>query len=266
ALELARRRGDREWAGRFADTLASEYRDVGRWDEAIALHRSVDRSAQLSNPSTDLAEVLWERGLDADTDALLTAASNRAYDEANLQDRYLQAEVGKLQALAADRYDELARHGRAMVETQLGPQRDGDWPLAEGLRSLCLALPHLHDPALADDVLDEVRPLLGRHPSRVLNCQFTRLEGIRASLGGDHDAAVDRLGVALAAARSRNVVPWVAEILCDYADALLRDDRGGDAAPLVAEAREIFESLGAQRSLGRVAAIEARLPEAARTA
>ncbi len=266
ALELARRRGDREWTVRFSDVLASEYRDVGRWDEALALHRSVDRSTELYNPSNDLAEVLWERGLDAELGELLTAASARAYDEANLQDRYLQAEVGKLQALAAGRHDELARHGRAMIETQLGPQRDGDWPLAEGLRALCLALPHLSDPEVADGVLAEVRPLLGRHPSRVLNCQFTRLEGVRASLAGDHDTAVDRLGVALAAARSRNLVPWVVEILCDYADALLRDDRGADAAPLVAEAREICERLGAQRSLERVAAIEARLPETARTA
>lgn len=56
------------------------------------------------------------------------------------------------------------------------------------------------------------------------------------------------------------------EILCDYAAALLRDDRAAQAVPLVAEAREICERLGALRSLERVAVIEARLPAVATNA
>ena len=93
--------------------------------------------------------------------------------------------------------------------------------------------------------------------------QFARLEGVVASLAGEHDAAVDLLGTALAAARSCDAVHWTMEILCDYADALLRDDRGEEAASLLAEAREIGERLAALRTLERITALEARLPAAA---
>ena len=99
---------------------------------------------------------------------------------------------------------------------------------------------------------------------RQITAQLAHLEGVLAARAGDHDGASDRLGVALAAARSLAYHPWVAEILVDYAASLAADGRAVEAAPLLDEARAIAEPLGWSRLLGLIDGLGAvRLEEAA---
>ncbi|HKX48514.1 MAG TPA: hypothetical protein VJM06_07600, partial [Gaiellaceae bacterium] len=51
---------------------------------------------------------------------------------------------------------------------------------------------------------------------------------------------------------SLDYLPWVAEILVDYATSLIADDRREDADPLLVEAREIAEQLRWVRLLERI--------------
>jgi hypothetical protein len=71
-----------------------------------------------------------------------------------------------------------------------------------------------------------------------------------------HDDAAESFGVALAAARSLDYIPWVAEILVDYATSLIADQRRDDAEPLIAEAREIAERLRWVRLFERIEELE----------
>jgi hypothetical protein len=193
---------------------------------------------------------------------VLDMLRSQPVDEASTLGRTQRLMREITEARQEGRSEDLATQALALIREQLS-KTSGPWFLPEGLRAIAASLPRLAEPGVATEALELVRPRLGAHPSRILVAQFARLEGIVASLAGEHGAAADRLGDALAAARSIDGVYWTMEILCDYADALLRDDRAEEAASLLAEAREIGERLGTLRSLERIAAVEARLPAAA---
>jgi len=86
---------------------------------------------------------------------------------------------------------------------------------------------------------------------------------VLAALRGEYDEAIGHFAAALSPLRSLGWPIWLAELLLDYADALCADGRPDEAAPLVAEAREILERLGAVRLIPAVEALEARLPQEA---
>ena len=74
----------------------------------------------------------------------------------------------------------------------------------------------------------------------------------RRVAGGNHDQAVDHFVTALSAARNLGESLWIARVLADYAQALVRAGRTDEAEPLAAEAREAFEGMGAIRALARL--------------
>lgn len=260
ALDLARRRGERLWVEMWAGALVGHLRFGGRWDEALAVIEQNGLDQADADP--DRVELFWERGLDEELAEAVAKLRSQHEDEASSTGRLTRLLRKLTEARLDGRPEALATHGLALIHDQLDEQAS-PWGVPEGLHALAAALPMLEGPDPGIEALELVRPRLGAHPSRILVTQLARLEGVVASLAGEHDTAVDRLGVALAAARSCGAVPWTMEILCDYAEALFRDGRGDEARPLVAEAREIGERLGALRSLERVASIEARLPAAA---
>jgi class 3 adenylate cyclase/tetratricopeptide (TPR) repeat protein len=265
ALDLARRRGERLWLEMMAEGLASHLGLEGRWDEALAVVREngLNQPAGVADRAY-LVELFWERELGDELATALDVMRSQRMDEASTLGRTQRLMRELTEARLDGRPEALATHSLELIREQLDGAA-GPWAIPEGLRGLAAALPELDrlDPGI--EGIELVRPRLAEHPPRILVAQFARLEGVVASLAGEHDAAVDRLGAALGAARSCWIVPWTMEILCDYADALLRDDHGEEAVPLVAEAREIGERLGAFRTLERIAAVEARLPAVATT-
>ena len=93
--------------------------------------------------------------------------------------------------------------------------------------------------------------------SRRLEAEVGRVRGVAASLAGDHDEAVDQFGKALSAARNLGEGLWTARVLAEYARALAAADRADEAEPLAAEARDLFEQMGAVRAIER---LDAGLP------
>ncbi len=97
--------------------------------------------------------------------------------------------------------------------------------------------------------------------SRQLELEIARVRGVAASLAGNHEQAVDHFVTALWAARNLGESLWIARVLADYAQALVRAGRADEAEPLAAEAREAFERMGAVRALARLdAGMPANVP------
>ena len=74
----------------------------------------------------------------------------------------------------------------------------------------------------------------------------------RALLGDEPD---QRFRAAAAAFREYGVVLQAAKVQTEHAEWLLGEGRGEEAEPLLAEAREVFERLGARPWLERVDAL-----------
>ena len=91
--------------------------------------------------------------------------------------------------------------------------------------------------------------------TRAIEAQLHRLRANAAALEGDADTAADSYAIGLANARNLGRAYWLALVLADYGAWLVASDRHADAAPLLAEARELFERMGAVNWLRRLDAI-----------
>ena len=100
--------------------------------------------------------------------------------------------------------------------------------------------------ALADSTPIERSPSLGAH----LELQRARLAAMRADDEPPFEAAV-------AALREIEEPYWIATALLEHAEWLVTHDRASVAAPMVAEAREIFERLRVPPKLARIERLEA---------
>jgi tetratricopeptide (TPR) repeat protein len=95
------------------------------------------------------------------------------------------------------------------------------------------------------------RKLPGAIPP-LTHAHLARIRARQAALGGDADAA--EAGFKRAAAQFRELAArfWLAVSLLEQAEVLVRQERSAEAEPLLAEARSIFERLGARPWLERL--------------
>jgi tetratricopeptide (TPR) repeat protein len=256
AHTLARRRGDSEWSEVFTSSAINVYAIRGRWDDVEALGHdfaplTVDVSACAG--FLDLALVAWQRG-DADgmqrwlSGAAIVAGDDVQWQSLRLRRKRLEAAIQGAAVLP---------HAIAEMHDALD-YREHDLQLAQALEAVADSAPEEGAAASASAAAGATRAAFSEGASRQITAQLTRLEGVVASLAGDHDTAAERFGIALAAGRSLEYAPWIAEILADYADSLIADARADDAAPLIAEARTIAEQLGWTRLLARIEQVELR--------
>ena len=134
--------------------------------------------------------------------------------------------------------------------------------MAYAARAAASLAPLVANRAPAERIFAATEAAYGDEAPRAVRATSMRLGGVLAALRSEHDEAAERFGIALAAARSLGYIPWVAEILVDYAASLVADDRAAEAEPLVAEARTIAEELGWNRLLDRISALPAAPAEA----
>ena len=95
-----------------------------------------------------------------------------------------------------------------------------------------------------------------RH-TRAMDSQLYRLRANAAAAVGDEGAAAEAFGIALANARNLNYRYWLAPVLLDYGRWLVAAGRDEEGRPLLDEARELFEHMGATYWLRRLDALEA---------
>ena len=266
AHALARRRGDSEWADVFTAAAIDEYAASGRWHEAVEIARDyapLTFDAGACSAFLNLTRLTWERGDETGARSWFARAAIGVEDDR--QWRMLRLRHEHLQAVLDGRRDEALAAAIAQTRRALA-YREYDLELASALEAVADSAQDGSDRESAVEVANDARSAFPDGASRQITAQLARLEGVVAALTADHDTAAERFGIALAAARSLEYAPWIAEILADYADSLISDDRADDAAPLLAEARATAEQLGWRRLLGRIDQLESRAGRATVTA
>jgi class 3 adenylate cyclase/tetratricopeptide (TPR) repeat protein len=260
ALALARQRGNRQWADVFTLATLFNYQIYGRWDEAVELAgelepATVDIGAAMSFVAQ--AELAFEQGNEEESKRWLQQYTSFTHDATDRQWRSVYLNAQRVIAFVDRRFGDALRAAEEEVALQL-EQREQDTIVAEALNAAATFAPLVADRSAAERMLAAVTPEFEEDPPRAIAASMSRLAGVLAALRGEHGDAAERFGIALAAARSLGFVPWVAEILVDYAESLMADDRREDAEPLLAEAREIAERLQWARLLMRIAEVAAK--------
>jgi class 3 adenylate cyclase/tetratricopeptide (TPR) repeat protein len=258
ARELARRRGDGEWEQVIAATMIAEYTARGRWDEARSITDGLSLTSHVAviQGLAEAAEVEWLRGQPESARALLVRISRDEAPSPDFQRRVTFLMVDRVVAQLDGRPEAVVELAAGAIRSYLTHPETG-LLLATEVRALASTGFHAGAPDVDASVLAELRSAYVDRAPRPLTAQIARLEAVLAARAGDHGTAVERFGVALAAARSLDFEPWVAEILADYAASLLDDGRPEDAVPLLEEARSIAEPIGWVRLLDRLASLDA---------
>jgi predicted ATPase/class 3 adenylate cyclase len=259
SLALARRRGDQQWVENFTASAIPEYIRRGRLgdvEELVADYDPPTPDITSLEAYTALAELAWQQG--DDEEAARWIARCPSFDGA--QDRqWLVTLLTKERVVHTidGRYDDALAAALAAASAQIEARESGEL-IANALRAASSLVPLAMERGPAERMLAAVEREFALAAPRSVTSQTARLRGVLASMQGDHDAAVEHFGAALAPARSLGFTPWIAEILVDYAAALVADGRRLEAEPLLEEARESAEPLRWRRLLQRIEELEAK--------
>ena len=258
AVALARRWGDRPWEWFALANLVEFLATAGEWNEAIALgseFREDDRAAARRFPAETLIWIEVERGSLEEAQALSLGLAGRESSE-DYQDRAYGALAFAAVARADGRHDEALDWGeKAFTEFMLhGDTLQGVNAFAEAAGS-----------ALTLGDLGNVRELLSRLAAlqpvartRYLRAQEARFGARLAACTTESDAVEPGFRLATETFRELGMPFWLAVTLLEHGEWLVSEGRAGEADPLLAEAREIFERLGARPWLERVEAVSPR--------
>ncbi|HJR94100.1 MAG TPA: hypothetical protein VJ807_01610, partial [Gaiellaceae bacterium] len=257
ALALARRRGDRFWEARLAAILVEDYRLTGAWDEAVELGETLD----FGERETDI-------GLAVAISSLVEIAIARGQEEkARSLTAHLNSDVessdGQLRGLALYRRQiEAALAGD--LQSALGDVEEEIRIAAEVRNSVVLADLLAHGTLYGSDTGNHAAALAAAAPldgipdnahTRAVDSQLYRLRANAAAAAGDEGAAAGAFGIALANARNLGYRYWLAPVLFDYGRWLVASGREEEGRPLLDEAREHFEHMGATSWLDRLDAL-----------
>jgi class 3 adenylate cyclase len=253
-LEIVRRRGARaaEWGILAEQTYALVM--LGRWDEALALAAEIPED-RLSHATTlsllDSALVIrLERGDTAEARRLLSlfAFLEGAADRQG-QAAYLAAHAVVYRA--EGRFAEAVEAGVEAAELSRASFGVGSQIAKQGLVQALEAALALGDRERAAELLATVDAISRGLRPPYLEAQARRFH---ARLAGADEAADSRFAAAEAGFRDLGIVFWLAVTLLEHGEWLLAAGRDGEAEPLLAEAGEVFERLGAVPRLDRLAA------------
>jgi tetratricopeptide (TPR) repeat protein len=250
SLALARKVGARSSEWRLMGELSGALLRTGRWDEADEILAALPEEALPFGAAISVAsEVALRRGRMEEARELL-AIVERELDRADVQDlnayltmkaQILNAEGDHAGALASanEVIEAGGRIGAALkicyVEALTAAHALGDEDAVRGLLARVDQIPRGMLP-----------PTLAAHAQR-----------FRALLG---DEPEQRFRGAAALLREYSLVPDAAVVDLEHAEWLVREARSEEAAPLVAEAREVFTRLGATPWLDRLDGLDVGLP------
>jgi class 3 adenylate cyclase/tetratricopeptide (TPR) repeat protein len=254
-IAYARRVGDRDWEQTLLGELSWSLALTGRWPEAFGLLGQVleERLAELAARGAFLiafAEPLVARGRPEDARHLLSLHAAHK-DSTDFQSRtgYSAAEAVVLRA------EENYRDALAAAQQVL----DELFESAPADQAVKIAFPQALEAALALDERERADELLATiealPPGRLAPSLRAHAARFRARLAAhDSDALTADQGFATAAStfREYSMPFWLAITLTEHAEWLATSGRAAEAEPLLAEAREIFEQLGAKPWLTRI--------------
>jgi class 3 adenylate cyclase/predicted ATPase len=265
AMELARRRGDRETETLVAGNLAHRYVLTGRWDEAEQLCRSMldgsDRPGD-ANLHARLALLHALRGQVALADEAKAHLADWA-DSQDVQNRHIHGFIAAAVALAAGDLSE------ALALAEVVAREAAD---AMGLRNdmFRTAWPDAMEAAVAMGELDRADRLLamvaelppGNVP-RYLRAMMARYRARLDAARGRHDHVDANFLDATTRFRELGYPYFLAIAQLDHAAWLVAQDRPADARELLTAAVVTFERLAATPALLRAQELMSRITHVA---
>ena len=255
SLAQARRIGHRrsEWFALSEMTYALTM--LGRWQEALDRfaempEEELGRTTNLSSVLCGPLEIHVQRGRLSEARQLL-ARWEELTRSADLYER-----MAFDQATAAVRLGEGNAADALVAAESVLEGREAAGIAQQDVKLACLraleAALELEDRNKAEEVLALIEPLpVGLRPP-LLTATAHRF---RARLAGDDPAADGHFTSAAAQLRSLELLFHLAVVLLEHGEWLMWRGRPDDAAPLLAEARELFERLEAAPGLARVDAL-----------
>jgi class 3 adenylate cyclase/tetratricopeptide (TPR) repeat protein len=257
-LAVARKRGDRFWEWAALAHMAAPLYLLGDWDEALARGGEVpfDAIGPLALLLFPLARIYVSRGQNDEARETL-ASSAAAESSEDIQERTAFALAEAIVLRAEGQAEAAYRASRAVM-----PQREviGRHRAAEALVEAAEAAFALGDTAQVERLLEEARQARPVELTQYLEAQIARMRGRLAAEQGDPESAGQAFKQAAALFRELATPFWLAVTQVEEGDWLSAQGRSDDAAPLLGEAREIFERLRARPWLERVARLAAPEP------
>jgi class 3 adenylate cyclase/tetratricopeptide (TPR) repeat protein len=265
--ELARGRGEGQYAVQLGMGLISKLVSDGDWDSALALGDELPLEAQTAVAGHVygcllLAWTAYERSDAEQAESWLARVSPEAGASSDIQlqnlaiwQRAVVAMGERRPAEALPLLEETVQVLIAQDMVGLGePVFEAAATVANDLQDSSLALP--------------VAALLGEMPvarrTRAVELHRARIRANAAAEREEHDTAGEEYALALATARNLGKAALLGPVLFDYGRWLVQTGRTEEAAPLLEEARTIFERMKATRWLERVAQVlPSREPETA---
>ncbi len=262
ALELARRAGDRSWETDLLSGQISMFISLGQWQEAIKRTEELEAAASTMSVRTVMLDVVSavevhvNRGDLVEARRMIDRAAPYAEATDDIQSRssfarclslVLRGEGSLEQALAA-----------AEVAVQSIEAVGSGSPIFKlGIVSAIETALDLGELIRANELLNLIENLAPGELSPFLRAHGLRLRA-RLSVGDDDATTAEGLSAAAAIFREVGMPFWLAVTLLEHAEWLAEHEPTADAAPLLAEAHEIFERLEARPFLSRVAALSSR--------
>jgi class 3 adenylate cyclase/tetratricopeptide (TPR) repeat protein len=256
-LALARRVGYRDWEWQFLGQAFPQVA-LGEWDDVLRAMEDLpsevfdDNRVAFNGFLSQIPSIHVRRGRFAEARRAHGVFAD-AITSDDMQERATAQGGSALIARAEGRFeDALADATKALgarVELGIGHEAMKD-ALIEGVES-ALALGRNEE---ADDLLAIVSAIPPGRQSPYLDAQSYRLRAKLADLKGDDEVET---GFKRAAGMLRELETpfWMAVTLLEHGEWLVRQGRGGDAKPLLDEAREVFERLEAVPWIERTDAV-----------
>jgi tetratricopeptide (TPR) repeat protein len=260
-LELARRIGDRrrEWFALAEMTYVLTM--LGRWDEALArlgdLPEEVVGRPDVSSILSGPLEVYLNRGELAQARELLTRFEELRSSAGDVQSQVSYATAAGVVSFHDGKIEEaLDSAERAVAAGEALGIAAQD--VKHGIRLALETSFALGRRERAEELLTLVESLpVGLRPP-FLDATAHRF---RARLAGDSPGADTEFTAAASGLRRLDLPFHLAVVVLEHGEWLIGQTRPTDAAPLLAEARETFERLGAHPWLDRLDAVSASAPD-----
>jgi tetratricopeptide (TPR) repeat protein len=262
-LGHARKVGNRYWEWAFLG-LGYPFYALGAWNEALVMRDGLPKEdwmrARIAYASMLPAAVpiCVHRGRLAEANALV-AGVPELEQSTDVQER-CQHGVAKANILLAEGDLAGALDSAESVlagRDAMGVSHD---TVKEGFALALQAAVGLGDPQKADELLAIVEGLPQGARSQFLNAQVARFRAQLAARAGDAEGAERQFKGATGLFRELAVPFHLAVAQVEQAEWLVAEGRSGDAQPVLAEAREVFERLEAEPWLVRVAQASAGEP------
>jgi predicted ATPase/class 3 adenylate cyclase len=263
-LALARRRGDRGWEWRMLLGLSEALHVVGRWDEALARAAEIPADSEsdfehfLGMSDSTLGQIHLERGELEEAVRYLSRAEARD-PGAEVQEQAAREFSVAVWRRANGDLAGVAEHGERAFEAYVAIGNSAN--AIDALAEAVVAALALDDADLAERLLARSKDLRRVDRTHYVEAHLARLGGLLAGSDGRLDQAEQSLKGASARFRELGVPFLLAVSLLELGEVLLDEQQAGEAAPVLAEAREIFERLRAAPWLERVDRLGAPIAE-----